>query len=391
MLRIVSRRIKSVWRSLAQYIKSGEMANESPTIGISKNNSNIERERAIEEKNKNRRLPHLRVCITSECNLNCVFCRPGGESAREWRDARMTVNEISSYIGIAAALGVCSLKYSGGEPLLYKDKHGFDIVDLIDQTSSIEGITDIQLVTNGVLLKEFAPRLADVKLSLLTVSLETLDPDKFNILTREEGLLSQVVEGIRTASDLRIPLRINTIVMRSNRDELWKLIRFAEEVNAEIKFLDLLDFQTPEGPNFSWKNEYVCNYRIRKELASKAIFSTIELPAGDVGTPMYRYFLRNGVEVLVKDACVGTHYGDICRNCYYYPCQDGLYCLRLTSYRRLKRCWPSDEDNIPIKKGESMDSIRNKFEQALLTFENSRFERKWTPEGIKRTPFLGDY
>lgn len=321
----------------------------------------------------------MRPCVTSACNLNCPFCRPGGESAGESTDAKMSMREILQYIRVAASIGVWSVKYSGGEPLCYRDKYGNSIVDIIEETSRIEGITEIQMVTNGVLLSDFASRLANVDLDLLTVSLETLIPEQYAKLTGQ-NCLEAVVKGILNARQEGIPLRINTIVMKSNADELWHIIDFARKVGAELKLLDLLSFQVPKiSPFFKWEDQYFCNYEVRRILEARADYSTIELPQGEVGSPMVRYFLENGVEVLVKDSTIGTHYGDICTRCKEYPCQDGLYNLRITANRKLKRCWASDEYNISLQENDTQKDIRTKFEESLLTFVNSKFERKWKP------------
>jgi cyclic pyranopterin phosphate synthase len=184
-----------------------------------------------------RPMRNLRISVTDRCNLRCAYCMP--EEHYVWlpRSDILTFEEISALVDCFAALGVDRLRLTGGEPLL---RH--DLPALVEQLAEKPAIRDLALTTNGILLAEHAPALARAGLHRITVSLDTLRPERFRALTRRDAL-PQVLDGIRAANAAGFcPLKLDTVVMRGvNHDELADLIEFARRLAAEVRFIEYMD------------------------------------------------------------------------------------------------------------------------------------------------------
>lgn len=183
-----------------------------------------------------RPLGHLRISVTDRCNLRCAYCMPEDEYVWLPRPDLLTFEELTRVTRIVAGLGVEHVRLTGGEPLLRK---GLSV--LVEAMARLDGIRDLAMTTNGVLLGEAAAPLHDAGLSRVTVSLDTLDRDRFTQLTRRNDL-PRVVAGITAARDAFGTLKLDTVLMRGiNDDELVPLVAFAREVHAEIRFIEYMD------------------------------------------------------------------------------------------------------------------------------------------------------
>jgi len=184
-----------------------------------------------------RPLRNLRISVTDRCNLRCQYCMP--EEHYVWlpRSDILDFEEISVLVDCFIELGVDRIRLTGGEPLL---RH--DLPTLVRLLAAKPGLRDLALTTNGMLLGEQAGALAAAGLHRLTVSLDTLRPDRFRALTRRDGL-AQVLSGIAAASAAGCrPLKLDTVVMRdTNHDELVALLDFGRSVDAEVRFIEYMD------------------------------------------------------------------------------------------------------------------------------------------------------
>ena len=148
------------------------------------------------------------------CNFRCPYCMPEDKYHKDFkflaRAERLSFEEIVRLTRIAAALGVRKLRITGGEPLLR-----VGVADLIADLRSIEGIDDIALTTNGILLAQHAAELKAAGLDRVTVSLDSLNPDIFARMTGGRGSVNRVLEGIDEAQLAGlVPIKINTVVGR---------------------------------------------------------------------------------------------------------------------------------------------------------------------------------
>src|SRR5919109_2420757 len=184
-----------------------------------------------------RPLQNLRVSVTDRCNLRCQYCMPEEEYTWLPREDLLTFEEISTLVDVFTALGVEKVRLTGGEPLLRRD-----IATLVRLLAHNPRVQDLALTTNGVLLAEQAQALYDAGLHRVTVSLDTLKPDRFQALTRR-NTHDKVLAGIRAAIQAGFTsLKLDTVVMRGyNDDELVDLLEYGRRIGAEVRFIEYMD------------------------------------------------------------------------------------------------------------------------------------------------------
>ncbi len=191
----------------------------------------------------------LRLSVTDRCNLRCHYCMPEDEYLWLPREDVLTFEEIVRLADLMAEVGVDRLRLTGGEPLLRRDAP-----DLVARLAARPWVRDLALTTNGVLLADAAPDLKRAGLHRLTVSLDTLQRDRFHRLTRMDAL-DRVLAGIDAARQVGFTgLKLDTVVTRGdNDDELVDLLRFGREVDAEVRFIEYMDV----GGATRWRPEAV--------------------------------------------------------------------------------------------------------------------------------------
>ena len=186
---------------------------------------------------RGRPLTSLRVSVTDRCNLRCQYCMPEQDYVWLPRKNLLTFEEISSLVDIFASVGTDRVRITGGEPLLRKD-----LPDLIAMLTRKPALADLALTTNGILLGDQVDALRAAGLPRLTVSLDSLHPDRFERLTRFRNL-DAVLAGLARAADAGFDsLKIDTVVIRGvNDDELVTLIEHGRGVGAEVRFIEYMD------------------------------------------------------------------------------------------------------------------------------------------------------
>jgi len=183
-----------------------------------------------------RPLRNLRLSVTDRCNLRCSYCMPEPEYVWLPREDILHFEEIETLVDVFTTLGVDKVRLTGGEPLLRRN-----LPDLIQRLAARPAIRDLAMTTNGVLLAANAQAIRDAGLHRLTVSLDTLRPQRFRDLTRYDEL-NRVLEGIDAAAPLFSGLKIDTVVIRGvNDDELIELLEFGRRYGAEVRFIEYMD------------------------------------------------------------------------------------------------------------------------------------------------------
>lgn len=324
---------------------------------------------SLEEKPRE---PHLRVAVTSSCNFNCIYCKPGGEGVAEDR-ILMNPDEIHDIVKYAAEAGFKQVKFTGGEPLLRKD-----LIDIISKVRGIKEITKLGLVTNGYFLSKRAYELKKAGLDEITVSLDGANPQKCKEISGRD-CFDRVIEGLYAAKKAGLPITINTVLMRSNEKELNGLIEIARKANAKLKFIDFMCV----GDHEFWKETYFSPNDIMTRLEKTAEKIDISYSFGGLGSPMPTYTLKNGVSVLVKDASIGTNYNENCKLCKNYPCQDALISLRLTHNGKLKPCLIRSDNLVDILTPLRENKI-DQVKEILQNFYNQFTQAKFYPNAWKK-------
>jgi GTP 3',8-cyclase len=232
-----------------------------------------------------RPLRNLRLSVTDRCNLRCSYCMPEEEYVWLPRDNILSFEEIASLVDVFVDLGVDKIRLTGGEPLLRKD-----LDRLVAMLAADRRIHDLAMTTNGVLLADQAAALRAAGLHRVTVSLDTLRPERFRALTRRDTH-ARVLEGIAALRRAGWPgIKLDTVVMRGvNDDELVDLIEYAREVDAEVRFIEFMDV----GGATTWSMDKVVS---RAEMLSmlEARYGRIEPIVETSSAPADRYRLPDG-------------------------------------------------------------------------------------------------
>ncbi len=192
-----------------------------------------------------RPLRNLRLSVTDRCNLRCQYCMPEMDYVWLPREDMLHFEEISRLVDVFMSLGVNHVRLTGGEPLLRRD-----LSTLVDMIAGKEGLNDLALTSNGILLADQIDELKAAGLRRVTVSLDTLRHDRFTKLARFDEL-TRVRRGIEAASRAFGTVKLDTVVIRGvNDDELVDLIEYGKTVNAEVRFIEYMD--VGGATNWSW-------------------------------------------------------------------------------------------------------------------------------------------
>ena len=189
-----------------------------------------------------RPLKDLRISVLDRCNLRCTYCMPeeslNGRGVFLPSHHLLSDGEIELMVRVFTSLGVHKVRLTGGEPLL---RPGF--VELVSRISSIEGITDLALTTNGVLLPRYAASLKKAGLGRITVSLDSLDETIFRKMAGGRGTVSEVMNGIKAAEEAGFEhLKINTVVQRDVNDHtVTDLVAHFRNSGHTIRLIEFMD------------------------------------------------------------------------------------------------------------------------------------------------------
>ena len=185
---------------------------------------------------RNRPLTSLRLSVTDRCNLRCHYCMPEDEYTWLPRADILDFDETARLARAFAAAGASRLRLTGGEPLLRRD-----LADLVARLAASVAWDDLALTTNGILLTAQAEALKAAGVRRVTVSLDTLERDRFIALTRRDEL-ARVRQGLETAAAIFPGFKIDTVVVRGvNDDEIVALVHEAARLGAEIRFIEYMD------------------------------------------------------------------------------------------------------------------------------------------------------
>lgn len=185
----------------------------------------------------NRHINYLRISVTDRCNLRCVYCMPAEGIKLMSHDDILSFDEILEVVKEAARLGINKIRITGGEPLVRKN-----VVKLVEMISQVEGINDLSMTTNAIILDKYAEDLAKAGLQRVNISLDTLDPIKYAKLTRG-GDVNLVLKGISSAKKAGLTaVKINCVVEKS-ADELdaRQVSAFCKANDIQCRFIRKMD------------------------------------------------------------------------------------------------------------------------------------------------------
>ncbi len=288
-----------------------------------------------------RPLGALRISVTDRCNLRCRYCMPA--AAYRWLpDASLLdYGELLRLAEVFVALGVTKVRITGGEPLLRPN-----LEHLVAGLAAIDGVRDLALTTNGTRLAASAEALRGAGLARVTISLDTLRPERMRMLSRHDRS-DDVIAGIDAACRVGFDaIKLNTVVMRgSNDDELVDIVRFARARGLEPRFIEYMDV----GGALEWRpDEVVPGPEIVARLAEAFGGATAIPRTSDPHAPAERWRLGDGMVIGV----VASTTAPFCRDCDR---------SRLTADGRWYRCLYAEEGidlASPLRQGAGDAALR---------------------------------
>lgn len=229
-----------------------------------------------------RRHTDLRVSVTDRCNIRCSYCMPA-ETLFLPREDLLSYEEIVRVVRAAASLGIRTVRLTGGEPLVRRD-----LPALVSGLVAIEGIDEVALTTNGILLEEHAAALARAGLNRLNVSLDALREDLFEAITRRPGL-DRVLSGIAAAKRAGFEnIRVNAVSIRGlTESQIVPLARFARREGLHLRFIEFMPLDAEQG----WSAGQVLSGAEVREILKREVGPLLPLERTDPGQPAvdYRY------------------------------------------------------------------------------------------------------
>ncbi|MED3551525.1 GTP 3',8-cyclase MoaA [Cytobacillus praedii] len=222
-------------------------------------------EKTIIKDQLNRPLRDLRISVIDRCNFRCTYCMPAEKFGPDFaflpKSELLTYEEIERLAKIFVSLGVEKIRLTGGEPLLRKD-----LPTLVKKLADIEGLKDIGLTTNGVLLPKFAKELKEAGLLRVNVSLDTLNSELFGKINGRGVGVDVILEGIKAAQDAGLGVKINMVVKKGlNDSEIVPMAKFCKEQGLQLRFIEYMDVGSTNG----WKMDDVVTkkeiYELLKE------------------------------------------------------------------------------------------------------------------------------
>lgn len=237
-----------------------------------------------------RRVVHLRLSVTSECDLRCAYCRPAGgrvyRCANEWSNRQRA--ELVRFLH--ARYGLTHVRLTGGEPLVSPELTAL----VAELREAVPGLS-IAMTTNGRLLAPLARDLRRAGLDRLNVSVDSLDPDRYRRITG--GRLEDVLHGIEAAAMAGFgPPKINTVVLRGeNETELTAMVRWAVERGCEVRFLEVMPIGPAAAAN---RAAFVSMADVRRRIAQQFPMTSMATDRGGTAT-------RWRVRVGARDGVVG--------------------------------------------------------------------------------------
>ncbi|MBE5106267.1 GTP 3',8-cyclase MoaA [Bacillus thuringiensis] len=289
-----------------------------------------------------RPLKDLRISVTDRCNFRCRYCMPeeifGPDYSFLSNDKILSFDEIERITRIFVSLGVRKVRITGGEPLLRRD-----LPQLIEQLHKIDGVEDIGLTTNGSLLKKFAPDLYKAGLSRVTVSLDSLEEERFYHLNGNRSKVQKVLEGIQAAAEVGMKIKINMVIQKGkNEQDILQMAQYFKENKHILRFIEYMDVGNYNG----WElKEVVSKQEIVDTIHQVMPLERIEANyAGEVAT-RYRYIGSDeeiGIISSVTDSfCSSCTRARISAEGKLYTC---LFASKGNDLRELLRSGYTDEE-----------------------------------------------
>ncbi len=308
-----------------------------------------------------RQINYLRISVTDRCNLNCIYCSVGEILPLRHEDI-LSYEEIEKVVRAAAEMGINKVRLTGGEPLVRPD-----FCKLIRIIARIDGIDDISLTSNGILLGRYAEELKEAGLKRVNISLDTLKRERFKKITGRDKL-KEVLAGIEAAHKAGLePVKINMVVLQGiNDDEVVDFARKSIDEGWHVRYIEFMPIGTPNGEVSGMVATQEIKERIR-------VLGKLEPYAGPEGNGPARYYRFPDARGTVGFITPMTEH--FCHTCNR---------LRMTSDGNLRPCLlAEDEVNIKeaLRNGVSTNGLKRLIQQAVnMKRKEHNLDGKIAPE-----------
>ena len=308
---------------------------------------------------------YLRLSITDRCNLRCVYCMPEEGIDFVPHNQILRYEELLHIVALSVRAGIRKVRLTGGEPLV---RNGF--IAFLDSLCGMEGLKEVTLTTNGVLLKDFAARIRACGISRINISLDSLKAERFFKITGKD-YFERVWEGIKEAERLQFnPIKINVVIMKGvNDDEILDLARLSLEHPYHIRFIEFM----PLGGNGWNSQKFVSTRAIHDKIAQ--LGELIPLHASDLDGPAQRYMVEGAKGEIGLIGALSNHF---CRKCNR---------LRMTAEGHLRGCLFSDQEidiKTPLREGREDAHLLNLIREAIQKKPKEHGLRRYGPRKCVR-------
>lgn len=268
-----------------------------------------------------RRIDYLRLSITDRCNLRCTYCAPPRRTNSLEPAGLLSYEEVRAFTAAAVFAGISKVRVTGGEPLVRQD-----VVSLIEMLSELDGLDDIGMTTNGILLEEFAEELKRAGLSRINVSIDTLDPVAYETLTKCDSL-DKALAGLRKALDVGLhPVKVNAVLTRGVNDDPADFVRLTYDYPVHVRFIERMPFSGQMATNADFVSA-------DEQLTKLSAYGELESDVGPMGAGPATYMKFKGALGTVGFISpISRHFCGECNR------------LRLTPDGKLRTCLFSDEE-----------------------------------------------
>ncbi|MFA9375280.1 MAG: GTP 3',8-cyclase MoaA [Lachnotalea sp.] len=183
----------------------------------------------------NRTINYLRISVTDQCNLRCCYCMPEEGISCLNQSEILTFKEIEEIVTAGVSIGIDTIKITGGEPLVRNN-----VTQLIKNLKNINGVKQVTLTTNGVLLKKYADELKEARVDSINVNFPALSREKYSSITRRDEF-NQVMEGIKKAQEIGLHLKLNCVSRKTITDQdLYEYGMIAKQYPIDVRFIEMM-------------------------------------------------------------------------------------------------------------------------------------------------------
>lgn len=268
-----------------------------------------------------RRINYLRLSVTDRCNLRCCYCMPAAGVAKLQHGELLSYEELCRVASAAVASGISKIRVTGGEPLVRKG-----LVPFLERLSGIDGLKELVLTSNGMLLEELALPLRRAGVARLNISLDSLEPENFATITRG-GDLARVLAGMDAAEQAGFPpVKINMVVMRGVNDH--ELLRFAQlsiDKPYTVRFIEYMPTLRDQG----WNAQCMPGSEILRRIAER--YPLLPLVGTEMAGPARNFKIEGAAGALGIITPISGHFCDSCNR------------IRVTAAGMVRGCLFSDQ------------------------------------------------